>query len=906
MVAVRIKLSRTVASADDVSSASLLPRQVGLDLLNAYDVLYMANISIGGVVAVAFQAHHLLYVLGPADHSLVENSLASTSPSQQSLTYNISYSIGYAAGNIVTAPVAFAGTSVASQALLDVTSSNNPIFQYGANGILGLGFSSLSNINKTVSASGGATNGNAYLANAFAQNTSEPNFIAFALGRTNDLSTDVTSSFSIGEVDPAYAGITQTQAISTYPVSQPTRWTMLVDGYEYADGVKRNMSTTVPGAPGPVLLADTGASYAYAPPDVVNGLYGGITGASFSSATNTWSVPCDQEVNFALWIGGRKFDWHPLDLVVPSVSSNTTCYGSIMPSTTLDGFDFHGGDVFLRSVYALLDFGDYNAGGSRGNPYIRFWSLIDQPTASAEFHKIRGGTTAPYQSSSSASPNAVSSQPNTPANADVSATSASSDQVLVQNVNTLVSYAPIALGVLGLNAMLLLVLCGFAVVFMCRRKKGKKGRAAGNFTPPALGRPHSYQQVKEDLEDAETPITPRFPNSADLRFSTAPSYREVLRPNEAGVMGVRESFRMKNLEKGGSLTTPTKSYHDRSPSTASAVTTPGTSTFRPSNLANMTVAASESSPTKSSSGAGQELLFATSSPSRSLAALPGLSSASDSHSPHSETQASAIPGPLLNTRELISTNVDVERETLQQSGGHRSADARDNTGDYCEDPEEPLPIPTRRFRGAALQDTGKRENSMHASEDGNERQTIYFDAADVADGAKSPNSARPGGSGSPVSPFNARPTVNTTALGEGHSRSGSNLSGPGRSPVPSPSPSRSAFPTQSRTLAPSTLGPSRLTTIGEGNAGQARPGSYAGHTSPTLASARTPSNLGPQGIRSLQGGQNLTQQGEEDLTDQMRRPSFEHNTDVDAFADTRSYPRPRAPFANPTHRHSAT
>lgn len=232
-----------------------------------------------------------------------KSSPSSPWPSQQSLTYNISYSVGYAAGNIVTAPVTFAGTSVASQALLDVTSSNNAIFQYGAEGVLGLGFSSLSKITGAISASGGTTNGNAYLANVFAQNTSDPNFIAFGLGRTNGLSTDVTSTFSIGEVDPAYAGIAQTQEISTWPVSQPSRWTLLVDGYEYADGVKRNMSTTVPGAPGAVLLADTGASYAYAPPDVVTGLYGGITGASFSSATNTWSLPCDQEVNFALWIG---------------------------------------------------------------------------------------------------------------------------------------------------------------------------------------------------------------------------------------------------------------------------------------------------------------------------------------------------------------------------------------------------------------------------------------------------------------------------------------------------------------------------------------------------------------------------------------------------------------------------
>lgn len=660
-----------------------------------------------------------------------------------------------------------------------------------------------------------------------------------------------------------------------------------------------------------------------------------------------------------------------------------------------------------------------------GNPYIRLWSLIDQPTASAEFHKIRGGTTQPYQSSSSANPNAVSSQPNVPVNADATGTTVSSDPVLVQNVNKLVSYAPIALGVLGLNAVLLLVLCGFAVVFMCRRKKGKKGRAVSNFTPPPLGRSHSYQQVKGDLEDAETPITHKFPYAADLRISTAPSYHEMLSPNEVGVTAVSDSIRMNNLEKNGGLTTLTKSStHDRSLSKASVATTPGSATFRPSNLANVTVATPEPSPTKSSSGAGQDLLFADTSPSRSPAKLPaGPSSTSDLHSSRSShshqgsiTQTSAPPGPSSRTqdhlaamearraalgggdsnrrntvlhsgmealepptrrfqganaeRRAMSAYMDdgIEREPLQTPVGLRTVSSTEFPGNaedirgisssgsnpppdqqvvdssssrsrdylaamearkgaltggqdgsmrrntYHEEVEEPLPVPTRRFRGTAVQDPGRRANSMYGPEGGNERETVYFDAADglLPDGVRSPSSVRQGGPGSPGSPLNVRPALNTTAQGEGHSRSGSNASGANRSPAPSPSPSRTMFPAQSRNLAPSSLGPSRLTAIEEGNIGrslahtQGRPGSYAGHPSPAPPGSRMPSNLGPQGMRSSQGDQNLTQQGEEDLTDQMRRPSFEDRQDMDEFADTRGYARsPRAPFADPVHRYSA-
>lgn len=205
----------------------------------------------------------------------------------------------------MTAPVSFAGYTVPSQALLAATSSNNPIIASGAVGILGLGFSSLSEIESTVSSTtgGSSTSGNTFLYNAFAQDTTQPNYLAFALERKHGATSDQETSFSIGEVDPMYQGILQTEEIATWPASSPQRWTLLLDGYEYADGVKRSLGSSVAGATSAVMLADTGSSYAYAPPAVVNGLYGGIAGASFDSATNTWSVPCDAEVNFALWIG---------------------------------------------------------------------------------------------------------------------------------------------------------------------------------------------------------------------------------------------------------------------------------------------------------------------------------------------------------------------------------------------------------------------------------------------------------------------------------------------------------------------------------------------------------------------------------------------------------------------------
>lgn len=481
-----------------------------VDLVNSLNVVYMAAISIGGV-DYTVQLDSGSSDLWVRPHGT--GTLAGATDTQ--LTYNITYSIGYAAGNIVTVPVEFAGYTVASQAVLQVTSSDNPVFSFGADGVFGLGFTSLSNVDRTVTAAGGDY-GHDFLYNVFAQNSSAPNFIAFQLERKNDLASDTDSIFAIGELEAKYNGISQTQKISTWPVSSPKRWSVLLDGYEYADGIKRTLATKVDGAPSSIILLDTGASYAYASQDLVTGLYGSVQGASFDSTKGMWVVPCDQEVNFSLWIGGRKFNWDPLDVVVPSIGDNTTCVGSIIPTSSLSGFDFHAGDVFLRSLYTVFDFGDFDASGKMGDPYVRLWSLINQPTASAEFHQIRGGTAQVYKSSSNADPNAPSATPDVPTNASSDDT-VSAEQEMAKNIKTLVSYAPIALGVLGLNALLLVVILSLGLSFICKRKKkriaSRASPAGGLSINSALSRTHSYRQVKG--EDVDTPM-------AQLNFTDDP------------------------------------------------------------------------------------------------------------------------------------------------------------------------------------------------------------------------------------------------------------------------------------------------------------------------------------------------------------------------------------------------
>lgn len=654
-----------------------------------------------------------------------------------------------------------------------------------------------------------------------------------------------------------------------------------------------------------------------------------------------------------------------------------------------------------------------------GNPYVRLWSLVDQPTAAAEFHSIRGGTAQPYTSSTTAPVNAAAAQPNTPtgANNDSGSTTVSADQTLVKNVNTLVSYVPIALGVLGLNAVLLLVLCGFAITFMCKRKKGgKKGRLAVNVSQPSLGRAHSYQQVKG--EDLETPMTPlKFSDAqarasasaASLRYDAAQTPNPLINSDEAEATAVNESFRLSTLGKDGGLTTPLRaSIHSRSSSKVSVVTTPGSATFKPSNLSNMSMAGSPGpSPTKSSSGAAQDLLLPPSSPANGSDPLPASDNAS-LRSHQSVPQVSvAPPDPLSRTQEhlaamearraalgvdssrrntfqysstepldppprrfqgvspdrrALSAYIDdsVQREPLQRPVRLQDPHVPD-TADYVDaydppespstlqlpsehqappvpsrsqaylaamearraalagqqdpskrltyhdDSQEVLQTPSRRFRGAAAQDDGRRATYVEGA-DNSQRETIYFDAAGSphSEGMQTPFATRgPQAShDAPASPLSGR-----SGPGSSMMESPGGAFGPPEGPS-SASPSRPNF-AGNTLLPPSGLGSSRSGgSAGDGynwnqSQPQARPGSYAGYsTSTPQPGMRMPSNLGPQGMRIASTSRfNPQQQGEEDLADQMRRPEFEER--VDAFADAPPGARPpRAPFANPGYRYS--
>jgi len=153
-----------------------------------------------------------------------------------------------------------------------------------------------------------------------------------------------------------------------------------------------------------------------------------------------------------------------------------------------------------------------------GTPYMKFLSLINPDEASVDFHAIRGGvpkkniTYTGISGATSAASNGLS-------------------QDISSSLELVGRLFPIMLGIVALNALILLILVVGGIVFYCRRRRTSvaaarartpRGRMSpmpmnvrhtfpGNFQSPQQA--HTYESVSMALtEDAFVPPSPAFHN----------------------------------------------------------------------------------------------------------------------------------------------------------------------------------------------------------------------------------------------------------------------------------------------------------------------------------------------------------------------------------------------------------
>jgi hypothetical protein len=489
-----------------------------LSLSTVDDLLYMANVTVGGT------SYTVQLDTGSSDVWIKGASSPLPNVSDTTATYNLTYSIGWVFGHIGYGPVEFAGISVPSQALLDVSSANNPALGYGAEGLVGLGFTSLSSIDHEVNSTGAST-GRSLLYNLFLDNPSEPNFIALSLQRSSDASDTVEGTFSIGETEPQYAAVMNGTAIPTWPISYPNRWNVLLDALLVGDTVV-TPTTTVVNAPAnqAVVLLDSGTSYSYAPTEICQAIYGGVPGAQYNASFGQWTMPCDAEVDIALQFGGQVFPLHPLDMTTPDLNDASICVGTFVPQTLSVGageFDWLVGDNVLRSMYLVYDFGDFDADINMGDPYVKLLALVDPNQASQDFHNVRGGT-ALNNITYNTAPTTTDSPSTVTVSADIGDT-----------LNKIVAFLPAMLGIMALNAAVLIALIVFGVWFMCckRKTKATARKARGRMSPMQMDprnsyiagvapQPHAYEPVSMAItEDMERGMRPMSMNPSTDRFT---------------------------------------------------------------------------------------------------------------------------------------------------------------------------------------------------------------------------------------------------------------------------------------------------------------------------------------------------------------------------------------------------
>ncbi|KAG8696758.1 hypothetical protein FRC08_006954, partial [Ceratobasidium sp. 394] len=318
----------------------------------------------------------------------------------------VRYGKGSVQGFLSVANVSFAGFDVDDQAFITVTNATDMdgLFNKGAYGIMGLGFDTLSQVVDAVQEKYNATWGRSLLSNLFLQEPNTPNHIAFALERADDLDDMATGSFDVGEIQPQYAAIEQSSPIPLWPETA-NRWTTLLDAMNVANSSVPLNSTfegdneSDPPAGKSVALLDTGSSFALVPKWAVDAIYGSIPGSAYSEQDDTWFVPCMAEGVVSFTIGAVTVPIHPLDLTLPQVYTKSTgekathCINTFVSlGADLTPFDFLFGDSFLRNVYAVYDFGDFDASGNMGKPYIKLLPLTDPTAASASFKKNRAAT----------------------------------------------------------------------------------------------------------------------------------------------------------------------------------------------------------------------------------------------------------------------------------------------------------------------------------------------------------------------------------------------------------------------------------------------------------------------------------------------------------------------------------
>ncbi|KAJ7728100.1 aspartic peptidase domain-containing protein [Mycena metata] len=437
---------------------------------------YATNITVSGqnfLVAIDTGSSDLW--ISPKSHLTFTNSGINTS---------IVYATSAVNGTIGFASVQVGPYGFSPQAFL-VSSPDQVglggILDESLDGLIGFGFDGTSESAITLAlGKSDTTVGQPFLFNMFDSSPDQENFIAISLSRTDDLEGSADASFTINELDDTYAAVNTTPPIGITP-PDGQRWMIPLDGITVNGNAVALTPSKVAQTPSGkmAVLLDTGTPTAGVPTELLNAIYGNIPRALYSASQKVWVVPCNTTAIVTLTFGGRPFPIHPLDLsTIQIIEGVTVCTNAIAVFESDTAFDALFGDTIMRNVYSVFNFGSAIAKSPTRGSAIQLLSQTNATTAIADVTNVRMATLAAsppegipdsFQPLSFIQPPAVNA---------VALANGSSDE---SEEGQLQKWAPIVIGLLGANLVILLVLVAIGAV-MCVKRGGKSG-ARVNYTP---------------------------------------------------------------------------------------------------------------------------------------------------------------------------------------------------------------------------------------------------------------------------------------------------------------------------------------------------------------------------------------------------------------------------------------
>ncbi|KAJ3806684.1 acid protease [Lentinula lateritia] len=263
-----------------------------------------------------------------------EKNTYDSSSSSTSSKESGSFSIEYGDGSTVSGPVyedtvTVAGIQVSKQKFSPVTTLSSSFSSDPADGILGLAFPAISNLDA-----------DPFFVNANSQNAVDSNEFGFYLASSG------SELYLGGANSDLYSG-----SIEYHDVDTSTGFWQISGASIASDG-----TTTVSDF---ATIIDSGTTIMYGPPSVVKQFYAQVSGSKlYDSANGFYSFPCESapEVSFS-W-GGDSFTVSADNFNLGTTSSGaSTCVGALAAEDL--GFGDNTwllGDSWMKNVYTVFSF----------------------------------------------------------------------------------------------------------------------------------------------------------------------------------------------------------------------------------------------------------------------------------------------------------------------------------------------------------------------------------------------------------------------------------------------------------------------------------------------------------------------------------------------------------------------